>query len=77
MTVRYKGKEYTLTSDPYVAHTCGMMCNLKYYEAYAKDSEDEEYFVRWYDVDWDCEDESDACDWEIPCEVETIYGEKV
>jgi len=35
-----------------------------WYQAYAIDSEDNDYMIKWDIKCMDCEDETDACDWE-------------
>jgi len=67
----YSGKEIELTSDPGISggsFPIGDQANYNgnWYQADAVDSNGNEYVVYWTTVDWDAEDESEACDWENP-----------
>ena len=46
--------------------------NGNWYEAHAEDSDENEYIVYWTDVNWDCDDEGDACDWDNPDYIRSI-----
>lgn len=46
--------------------------NGNWYEANAEDSDGNEYMVRWTDVNWDEEDQGNACDWENPNYVQIL-----
>lgn len=49
-----------LTQDAFPSGTPGN----EYYEAHAIDKDDNEYVMRWPVIDSQCEDASDACDWD-------------
>jgi len=50
-------EEYTLVQVPYISE-CG-----EYYKAMAYDSSGDEVVITWDILRHDCEDESEACDW--------------
>lgn len=45
-----------------------------WYQAHAKDKDENEYTVIWTDVDWNAKDESNACNWDKPDYVLDEYG---
>ena len=57
----YEGKILYLTQDPYLNELCNQ--DPAYY-AHAVDYEGNEYRLRFEIICPDCEDESEACDWE-------------
>lgn len=75
-TVEFEGKTYTLTQEAYVGTYA-----TKYHAA-AVDDEGNKYTITWETTEeWDnarkidlsyCEDESDACDWDNPVNVELV-----
>ena len=60
-TVEYKGKTLTIKQSPYLNYNTVMG---DHYKSMAEDEEGNEYIVRWDIINPDCEDESDACDWQ-------------
>lgn len=67
-TVEYKNKELTIMQAPYLEHCIfgdGNMLSGDYYIAQAEDEDEQEYMIYWEVVDDLCEDESDACDWDV------------
>ena len=64
--------QLTLTQDAYISGgsfsvgTGVARYNGNWYEAHAVDEDGKEYMVYWTSVDWDNEDEGDACDWDNP-----------
>jgi len=65
-----KTVELELTQNPFATGgsfpTLGGVYNGEWYEAHAEDSGGKEYMVRWTNVNWGVDDESDACDWGNP-----------
>jgi len=45
-----------------------------WYQAHATDKNGSEYTIIWTDVDWDTEDEGNACNWESPDYILDEYG---
>ncbi len=77
MELTINGKTVTLTQEAYPAggsFPVGQEAtyNGHWYEAAAEDNDGNEYIVRWTDVDWSAEDESDACDWDNPNYIQAI-----
>ena len=74
-SVEYDDKEYVLTQDAYCEYNANY--DRTYYTALAvsaNDKPDEYGFIPYYSVEWeiinpDDEDESNACDWNSPCNV--------
>jgi len=74
-TVKFEGKEITLTQDPYLDGTHEDPC----YKAAGVDTEGNDVVVKWeiYEhwlnedgsLNGELEDESDACDWDNPVDV--------
>lgn len=65
-----KLEEIKLKQDPYPTGGSfptleGTFCG-NWYEAAAEDENGNDFMIYWTDVDWDIEDESDACDWNNP-----------
>lgn len=60
-TVTYQGKTLTLQQDAYISDTVG---KLDHYKASAIDAEGETYTVWWAIINFECEDESESCDWD-------------
>lgn len=64
-SVDWNGTKLTITQLPYIHHYVGL-CSLDppiYYLASAQDDQGFEYEIAWPCINPDCEDESDACDW--------------
>ena len=83
----YDGKLYVLVESAYLTNgvICGEPCAV--YEAAAicqEDVTDEDglyqaYLITWYPIeydedDWRREDESNACNWDCPDDVKTLFG---
>ena len=74
-TVKYEGKTLTLTQIAYAdkdftrqeeivdEHGYASLINPVVYFAKAVDFSGNEYEIKWKIINYDCEDESDACDW--------------
>lgn len=64
MKIKFEGKEYTLTQEPYIDGTH----EKPFYRANAVDAEGKLYEIRWDVKDnWEeIEDESEMCDWDSP-----------
>ena len=60
-TVTKNGQTYGLKQDAYISDRLGM---LDYYMAHAVDSDDRELTIFWPIIDSECNDESNACDWD-------------
>lgn len=60
-TVTKNGKTYFLKQDAYISDRVGM---LDYYMAHATDEDDMDCTIFWPIVNDDCDDESNACDWD-------------
>jgi len=60
-TVNYNGKELKITQAPYPSDWIG---EEDYYTSYIEDDEGNGYKVLWPITRPDCEDQSEACDWE-------------
>ena len=70
-TVKHGDKTLVLTQDAYPTSGSfpvpgGATYTGDWYEAHAVDAGGTEYRVIWTDVDYETEDESDACDWDDP-----------
>lgn len=70
-TVEHGDKTLVLTQDAYPTSGSfpvpgGATYTGDWYEAHAVDAGGTEYRVIWTDVDYETEDESDACDWDDP-----------
>ena len=63
VTVDYNGNTLTLIQLPY-ADSDFTRGGKSVYRAKAEDCEGNEYTVTWDTIDDDCEDESDACNWD-------------
>lgn len=61
-SVEYKGKVLWLQQEAYITALIGQS---KYECIALAEDDDYEYEVSWDIVDFQCEDESDACDWEV------------
>lgn len=71
MTFNHNGQTITLTEE---AHVCGTY-EQPYYIALAEDEEGNRYEVNWMVTHPDfenLEDESEACDWDIPTSIDRI-----
>jgi hypothetical protein len=65
VTVNYKGLDLKLMQEPYINDQ--MLSGVQrrcVYEALAIDDNDDEYMVTWNVINLDCEDESEACNWD-------------
>jgi hypothetical protein len=61
-TINHNDKTLTLVQQPYISD-CGA-----FYQAHAKDDDDNTYLVKWAVTNDDpdnCDDESDMCDWDV------------
>ena len=70
-TVEHGDKTLVLTQDAYPTSGSfpvpgGATYTGDWYEAHAVDAGGTDYRVIWTDVDYETEDESDACDWGDP-----------
>ena len=70
-TVAHGDKTLVLTQDAYPTSGSfpvpgGATYTGDWYEAHAVDAGGKDYRVIWTDVDYETEDESDACDWDDP-----------
>ena len=70
-TIEHKGKTLELTQEAYPTGGSfpvpgGATYNGNWYEASAKDGDDNNYRVIWTAVDWSADDASGACDWDNP-----------
>jgi hypothetical protein len=68
---KFNGKEIELTQEAYPAggtfpYGKEYTYNGSWYEASAEDENGEEYLIYWTNVNWDVEDELNACDWDNP-----------
>lgn len=60
-TVNYKGEEIALMQEPYLWHLCN---RGDHYKALGLKKDGSEVSIWWPIINHDCEDESNACDWE-------------
>ena len=70
-TVEHGDKTLVLTQDAYPTSGSfpvpgGATYTGDWYEAHAVDADGTDYRVIWTDVDYETEDESDACNWDDP-----------
>ena len=63
-TVEYDGAILKLIQWPYIDTDFTCSPNVNYYRATAIDDNEDCYKIRWDIINADCEDESEACDWE-------------
>ncbi len=88
-TVDYKGVTYILTQQAYIDND-GTDGKVIYYAAAITEDMadndgmfddgydgDEMYKVCWDCIDNECEDESDACDWDVVAGVTNKYGKAI
>lgn len=64
MELTYKEKTLILTQAPYLDHVIADWSSGDCYRAAAEDAEGNEYEAFWFDLCLDCDDESDAANWE-------------
>jgi hypothetical protein len=69
--------DYTLLQQAYSENNQNVWCGYSYVALAKKssewDNEDaDQYMVKWIVIDTDCDDESNACDWNYPIEVKKI-----
>jgi hypothetical protein len=74
--VKYKGKELTITQNPYINTVITGGEYEDVYMAHAIDDEENEYRVVWNIEDATCEDDSMACDWD-KYSVQPLFFEEV
>lgn len=60
-TVTYKGKTLILQQNAYISDDPE---NLDCYRAAAKDNDGNDYTVLWTIINFECEDESESCNWD-------------
>ncbi len=72
MEIKIEGKTYSvgdaniqyIGTQPYTGeHICGYFADIR------DENNEKRGDLIWKNVDWECEDESEACDWDSPDEV--------
>jgi hypothetical protein len=76
-TVTMRGRKYSLTQNAYLDDDHSVTPPRAIYRATAVDEHGEGYEITWDIICPECEDESDACDWEHPAAIYTVDGDRI